>query len=119
VFTPVSPPAAERRVFGTLLGAAGTIDVDFAGEFGTVGQDRHDVVRHFDETSVHGHVDDGAVNLVHAGVVLDESTEEGHVPGQEGDLAPTQGARDDLARLARVQNAFGRDHLDTEAGGLG
>ena len=57
-----------------------------------------------------------AVGLEHAGVVLDERSEERRVSGLERDFAAAERARDDHVGLARVQHRLRRHHLDDAIG---
>src|SRR5437762_3161346 len=74
--------------------AAGSLEVDLAGQLGEVGEQDDAVVANVHEAVVHGRLLPLPVGLADADDGVVERTEERSVVGEEGDVAPADRAAD-------------------------
>jgi len=73
--------------------------VDLGPQLREIGQDRHLAIAHLDETAVDRNVEYRPISDVHTSVIRDEGGKERCMTWQEGDLAATERACDDLSRI--------------------
>ena len=107
--------AAQPRLDGDVVGihvlalelvavTAGPLEVDLAGQLGQFGEKDDVVLSHVDEAAVHGRRLSLAVSLADANDRVVEGSEERGVVGEEGDVAPADGAADHHLRIPAEEN---------------